>query len=99
MEISRNLRKHIPIASGYINIKGGIHYPTFYDECALSCSSPQPLSTINHLHFLVFKRKIPRTLTFRLCYANQFKEGYEKATTEFTQFAFNRPSVAANQNK
>ena len=90
MEISRNLRKHIPIASGYINIKGGIHYPTFYDECALSCSSPQPLFTINHSHVLVLKRKISRKLTYLLCYANQLVEIYEKATTEFTQFAFNR---------
>ena len=86
MDIYQNPRKRVPIASGYEYYP---HYPTFYDECALSCSSPQPLFTINHSHVLVLKRKISRKLTYRLCYANQLVEIYEKATTEFTQFAFN----------
>ena len=73
-------------------LREGIHYPTFYDESlsALIKLFQSTANTINHLHFLVLKRKIARTMTFRLCYANEFEERYEKATTEFSQFAFNR---------
>ena len=75
-----------------------LHYATFYDECAPSCSSPQPLIIdVNHSYLLLLKKKISQTLTFRLCYANQLVERYEKSTTEFTQFVFNQG--AENQTK
>ena len=57
----------------FIHLHYVLHYPMFHDQCALSCASPQSLSTILN-SYCIMKREISRTMTFRLHHAHQFVE-------------------------
>ena len=90
MEISRNPGKHVAIASGY-QYKG---YKRFYDECALSCSRPQPLYTINHS-----KEENCQNIDFSSLLRKSVRGKIREGNYRVHSVCFQPPSVAANQKK